>query len=90
VTLRSVGGEAVDAGDDGSSGVNAFGDRQLKADVAADTVLFQKLRECGAVEIASSEENTAMVPMGGSGYSVRRLSCVGQKQLDEVAHFSCR
>lgn len=70
VTLRSVGGEAVDAGDDGSSGVNAFGDRQLKADVAADTVLFQKLRECGAVEIASSEENTAMVPMGGSGYSV--------------------
>jgi len=69
VILRSVGPEDADAGA-GSSGLNAFGDQQLKADLAADTVMFRKLRECGAVQTASSEENTAMEPMGGTGFSV--------------------
>mmetsp|Transcript_3452 Transcript_3452/g.9929 ORF Transcript_3452/g.9929 Transcript_3452/m.9929 type:complete len:305 (+) Transcript_3452:96-1010(+) len=64
VALRSIGSEDADGA------VNIFGDRQLKADVAADEIIFRKLRECGAVETASSEENTSMEPMGGTGYSV--------------------
>lgn len=59
---------------DSAGSFNTFGDRQLKADVAADSIMFQRLRECGAVETASSEENTDMVPMGGSGYSVTLLA----------------
>jgi sedoheptulose-bisphosphatase len=49
---------------------NALGDKQLVADLEADTAVFAALRACGAVEIASSEERPIDVPLGGSGYSV--------------------
>ncbi|PSC76933.1 Sedoheptulose-1,7-chloroplastic [Micractinium conductrix] len=49
---------------------NALGDKQLVADVAADRCVFDALQECGAVELASSEEQPADVEMGGQGYSV--------------------
>ncbi|KAK9845722.1 hypothetical protein WJX81_000574 [Elliptochloris bilobata] len=49
---------------------NAFGDKQLQADVAADAVVLERLRQCGAVETASSEERPELVPLGGRGYSV--------------------
>ncbi len=42
-----------------------------QADVAADAIVFERMRECGAVETASSEEKPELVPLGGSGYSVR-------------------
>lgn len=39
--------------------------------MAADTLIFAKLQECGAVEIASSEESSEMKNLGGQGFSVR-------------------
>lgn len=50
---------------------NIHGDKQLEVDKAADTIVFDKLRESGAVETASSEETSDMVKLGGSGFSVR-------------------
>ena len=55
------------AGEAGSS--NSYGDKQLDVDMAADTLIFSKLQECGAVETASSEETTEMKPLGGQGFS---------------------
>jgi Fructose-1-6-bisphosphatase, N-terminal domain len=52
--------------------VNAFGDKQLVADVKADEIIFTALRQSGAVSVASSEEQTDMLSMGGEGFSVRR------------------
>ncbi|PRW59000.1 Sedoheptulose-1,7- chloroplastic [Chlorella sorokiniana] len=49
---------------------NALGDKQLVADVAADRCVFDALRACGAVELASSEEAPTDHELGGSGYSV--------------------
>ena len=50
---------------------NTFGDKQLEADVQTDRIVFERLRASGAVETASSEESSDMLPMGGSGFSVR-------------------
>lgn len=50
---------------------NIHGDKQLEADMAADMLIFAKLRECGAVETVSSEETAEMVDLGGHGFSVR-------------------
>ncbi|KAL4426692.1 hypothetical protein ABPG77_004748 [Micractinium sp. CCAP 211/92] len=49
---------------------NLLGDKQLMADVAADSCVFEELRACGAVELASSEEQPVDTELGGSGYSV--------------------
>jgi len=48
--------------------------------VAADAIVFERMRECGAVETASSEEKPELVPLGGSGYSVRP-ACVAAGPL---------
>ena len=37
----------------------------MQADVAADAIVFERMRECGAVETASSEEKPELVPLGG-------------------------
>ncbi|GAB4816742.1 hypothetical protein N2152v2_003788 [Parachlorella kessleri] len=50
--------------------VNALGDKQLGADVAADDTIYAALRVSGAVETASSEERPQDHLMGGSGYAV--------------------
>ncbi|KAI3438745.1 hypothetical protein D9Q98_001164 [Chlorella vulgaris] len=49
---------------------NTLGDKQLEADMVADSSIFAALRGCGAVELASSEEKPTDHEMGGSGYSV--------------------
>lgn len=56
-----------------ANSANVHGDQQLELDIAADTLIFAKLRECGAVETASSEETSEMVDLGGQGFSVRAL-----------------
>lgn len=48
---------------------NTFGDKQLAADVISDGIVFEALRESGAVATASSEETTDQKHLGGSGYS---------------------
>jgi len=56
--------------------VNDCGDSQIAADVAADTLVFDRLRSSspagssGAIATVSSEENTAERELGGSAYSV--------------------
>lgn len=50
---------------------NVHGDKQLEVDIAADMLIFAKLRECGAVETASSEETAEIVDLGGHGFCVR-------------------
>ena len=42
--------------------------------MAADEIVFAKLRECPAVETASSEEQSEMLDMGGRGFSVSSAS----------------
>jgi len=49
---------------------NEFGDEQLAIDILANNVIFQNLKNSGAVATASSEETPTEDPMGGSGYSV--------------------
>lgn len=49
---------------------NEFGDEQLAIDILANNVIFQSLRNSGAVATASSEETPVEDPMGGTGYSV--------------------
>jgi hypothetical protein len=44
----------------------------LQADIVADDVIFNHLRSCPAVETASSEEQSDILPMGGRGYTVSR------------------
>lgn len=53
-----------------SGSVNALGDKQLVADVEADSTIYAALRVSGAVETASSEERPEDHLMGGSGYAV--------------------
>ena len=48
----------------------------MEVDMAADMLIFAKLRECGAVETASSEETAECVELGGHGFSVRSLTCL--------------
>ena len=42
----------------------------MQADLQANDIVFHRLRDCKAVCIASSEEQTDMVDMGGRDYSV--------------------
>ncbi|KAK9829955.1 hypothetical protein WJX72_008858 [[Myrmecia] bisecta] len=49
---------------------NTFGDKQLQVDVQADEIVFRHLKDCGAVETASSEEQSDIHRLEGSGYSV--------------------
>lgn len=65
---------------------NSHGDSQLEVDKAADTLIFGKLQECGAVEIASSEETSDMVSMGGQGFSVRPISLLVFDVLKSFSH----
>ncbi|KAL4425564.1 hypothetical protein ABPG75_009580 [Micractinium tetrahymenae] len=62
-TLRTAS-----TGETGTS--NLLGDKQLVADVAADSCVFEELRACGAVELASSEEQPVDTDLGGTGFSV--------------------
>jgi hypothetical protein len=65
-----------------TGGTNTFGDQQLKVDMICDAICFGKLRGCGAVTCASSEENTDMVNMGGIGYSVSFDPLDGSSVID--------
>ncbi|CAB1107984.1 unnamed protein product [Ectocarpus sp. CCAP 1310/34] len=58
---------------------NAFGDEQLDVDLAADEIIFQEFKSCGAVAVAASEEKPVEAPMGGS---TERLYSVGFDPLD--------
>lgn len=42
----------------------------LQVDVESDKVVFNRLRFCGMVKTASSEEQTECQDLGGQGYSV--------------------
>ncbi len=42
----------------------------LQVDVESDKVVFNRLRSCGMVKTASSEEQTECQDLGGQGYSV--------------------
>ncbi|KAK9808421.1 hypothetical protein WJX73_003065 [Symbiochloris irregularis] len=53
-----------------TGGLNNFGDKQLQADIVADRIVFERLRSSGAVSTASSEEQSDMISLGGTGYSV--------------------
>lgn len=43
---------------------------QPQADLHADELIFKRLHSCPAVETASSEEQSDILPMGGQGYTV--------------------
>jgi sedoheptulose-bisphosphatase len=49
---------------------NELGDKQLVADVEADAKIMAALQSCGAVEVASSEEQPTDILLGGHGFSV--------------------
>lgn len=56
--------------------INSFGDKQLQADVRADLFIYDCLKQCKAVETASSEEQTDEKDLGGQGFTVGRdLMC---------------
>lgn len=67
---------------DQSTCFNEFGDEQLAIDILANSVIFNKLRGCGTVSKASSEENTFEDSMGGSGYSVAFDPLAGSGVID--------
>jgi len=50
--------------------MNSFGDEQLNVDILCNEAIFKKLRDCGCVETASSEEVPTEEAMGGEGFSV--------------------
>lgn len=45
-------------------------DSPMQVDIAADDIIFNRLRESGAVATASSEEKPEEISLGGRGYSV--------------------
>uniref|UniRef100_A0A7S2UUN7 Fructose-bisphosphatase n=1 Tax=Fibrocapsa japonica TaxID=94617 RepID=A0A7S2UUN7_9STRA len=49
---------------------NRFGDNQLEVDIATDKIVFDALKSCGHVSVASSEETPEETDLGGEGYSV--------------------
>ena len=53
----------------------------MQADVQADDIVFQRLRDCKAVCTASSEEQTDMLDMGGRDYSVSLVPMLWCKSL---------
>ncbi|CAL8468441.1 g7981 [Coccomyxa elongata] len=50
--------------------VNSFGDKQLEVDIAADDIIFNRLKQSCAVATASSEERPKEITVGGQGYAV--------------------
>ena len=50
--------------------INACGDVQIAADVAADAACFAALRSCGVVAIAASEETAVETDLGGASFSI--------------------
>ena len=44
----------------------------LQVDVKSDEIVFERLRACGTVKAASSEEQTECQDLGGHGYSVSK------------------
>lgn len=58
---------------------NVFGDEQLDVDLAADKIIFEEFKRCGAVGVAASEEKPVEAPMRGSA---SRLYSVGFDPLD--------
>mmetsp|Transcript_33060 Transcript_33060/g.43521 ORF Transcript_33060/g.43521 Transcript_33060/m.43521 type:complete len:341 (-) Transcript_33060:154-1176(-) len=65
---------------------NRFGDNQLEVDIATDRIVFDRLKESGAVSIASSEETPEENDLGGEGYSVGFDPLDGSSIID--ANFS--
>lgn len=61
---------------------NEFGDEQLAIDILANNVIFQSLKQSGAVATASSEETPTEDPMGGQGYSVAFDPLDGSSVID--------
>lgn len=61
---------------------NEFGDEQLAIDILANNVIFQNLKNSGAVATASSEETPTEDPMGGTGYSVAFDPLDGSSVID--------
>jgi sedoheptulose-bisphosphatase len=49
---------------------NVFGDEQLEVDVTSDKAVFERLKASGICAVASSEETTEEVDLGGSQYGV--------------------
>eukprot|EP01041_Mallomonas_annulata_P005144 gene5144-10283_t len=66
---RLIGDTMRDGGlsSDHVGSTNAFGDSQLEVDIKTDAIVFDALRESGAVYIAASEESPAEIECGGSG-----------------------
>jgi sedoheptulose-bisphosphatase len=58
------------------------GDEQLAIDILANNVIFQNLKNSGAVATASSEETPTEDPMGGKGYSVAFDPLDGSSVID--------
>ena len=59
-----------------------LGDEQLAIDILANNVIFQNLRNSGAVATASSEETPTEDSMGGNGYSVAFDPLDGSSVID--------
>lgn len=53
----------------------------LQADVAADQIVFENLRACGEVAVASSEESTQMQDLGGNTFSVNNAHRLAKLKL---------
>ena len=53
--------------------------------MAIDKLVFERLGACPAVQAASSEEQPEMLPMGGTGYTVRHVCvCVCERERESV------
>ena len=53
----------------------------LQADIAADQIVFENLRACGEVAVASSEESTQMQDLGGAAFSVNNSHRLAELNL---------
>ena len=60
----------------------------MQIDVKADDMIFHNLRACGAVAIASSEEQADEHDLGGQGYSVPVLPIYAAR-LPHDSHTPC-
>ncbi|KJE97314.1 sedoheptulose-bisphosphatase [Capsaspora owczarzaki ATCC 30864] len=65
---------------------NVFGDHQLEVDVIADKIVFNALRDSGAVSVGASEENPVAVPL----HQLEQVQQVSQKEEEttKVAFFT--
>merc|ERR1712217_172744 len=53
-----------------ANSTNTFGDEQLEVDLSSDAAAFARLKESGLCSVASSEETTSELALGGSKYFV--------------------